>query len=370
MALSHFALALAAADFIGSTLSALGSGFIILCYVFLPVKRHYRHLLILNLAVADFMNGINNGISGAFVLAQGPLQYSAACVANGLIGQLSVQATDTSIFAIAIVTVVIVTETRDGWLSKRTRWKVAVVCASTWVLPIITSFVALGKGYYSAVSGNWCWIRTEPAYLRYVLTHAWRFLFIFSEIGLYVYLYIHLRKSFRTMNFLIANQIQVSTEASIPSHLSSVSAEPPRDPELKIHVSQTQFNKVDGDSSAEKFRPVDGPDVSDEEAPPPTPHYYPPGKSSASVRQSPIPAMDEKRQRQVARVLLLNAYPIAYIVLWIPGLCNRLVEASGHTSRVLQLMQATTQFVGFANALTYGWNENVAKSLKEAIKRW
>ncbi|KAK0470350.1 G protein-coupled glucose receptor regulating Gpa2-domain-containing protein [Desarmillaria tabescens] len=366
MALSHFALALAVANFIGSTLSALGSGFIILCYVCLPVKRHYRHLLILNLAVADFTNGLNNGISGAFVLAKGQLRYNTACVANGFIGQLSVQATDTSIFAIAVVTVIIVTGTQDGWLSERTWWKVALVCASTWVLPIITSFVALGKGYYSAVSGNWCWIHTEPAYLRYVLTHAWRFLFIFSEIGLYAYLYIHLKKRFRTMNFLIANQINTSTGSSNPSHLSFLSADPQRGPDLKTHVSQVQFNE---ETSGEKFRSVEQPDIRDEEAPPPTQHYYPPRPSSAHVHHSSIPVMDEKRQRQVAKILLLNAYPIAYIVLWIPGLCNRLVEASGHTSRVLQLMQATTQFVGFANALTYGWNENVAKSMREATKR-
>ncbi|KAK0214156.1 G protein-coupled glucose receptor regulating Gpa2-domain-containing protein [Armillaria fumosa] len=368
MTLSHFALALAVANFVGSTLSALGSGFIILCYVFLPVKRHHRHLLILNLAVADFINGLNNSISGVFVLAKGPLPYNAACVANGFIGQLSVQATDTSIFAIAIVTVIVVTGPPDGWLSNRSRWKVALVCASTWVLPIITSSVALGRGYYSAVSGNWCWIHTEPAYLRYVLAHAWRFFFIFSEIGLYAYLYIHLKKRFRTMNFLIANQVNTSTGSSNRSHSSIVSADPPRGPEIKMHVSQVQFNEeISADS--EKAPPLDRPDILDEEGPPPTQYYYPPRASSAHVHHSSIPVMDEKKQRQVAKILLLNAYPIAYIVLWIPGLCNRLVEASGHTSRVLQLMQATTQFVGIANALTYGWNENVAKSMREAAKR-
>ncbi|KAK0439991.1 uncharacterized protein EV420DRAFT_1228021, partial [Desarmillaria tabescens] len=70
----------------------------------------------------------------------------------------------------------------------------------------------------------------------------------------------------------------------------------------------------------------------------------------------------------ISKMLLLNAYPIAYIVLWIPGICNRLVEASGHSSRVLQIMQASTQFVGFANALTYGWNENVARNITEKVR--
>ncbi len=77
----------------------------------------------------------------------------------------------------------------------------------------------------------------------------------------------------------------------------------------------------------------------------------------------------QDRQKHLSKILLLNAYPIAYIMLWIPGLCNRLVEASGHTSKVLQILQASTQFVGFANALTYGWNESVAKSIKEMVRR-
>ncbi|KAK0199400.1 hypothetical protein DFS33DRAFT_1368007 [Desarmillaria ectypa] len=187
----------------------------------------------------------------------------------------------------------------------------------------------------------------------------------FSEIGVYVYLYIHLKKRFRAMNFLIANQINTSTESSNRSHWSFVPADAPRSPRLKIHVSQVKFNE---NNCSGRFRPVEQPDITDGEAPPPTQHYYPPRTSIARVHHSSIHVMYEKRQRQVAKILLLNAYPIAYIVLWIPGLCNRLVEASGHTSRVLQLMQATTQFVGFTNALTYGWNENVAKSMREATK--
>ena len=73
----------------------------------------------------------------------------------------------------------------------------------------------------------------------------------------------------------------------------------------------------------------------------------------------------DARYQAVQRALLLNAYPLAYIVLLLPGLANRLIEAAGHTSYVAQFMQATTQLVGLANALTYGWNERVAKQLRE-----
>ncbi len=73
----------------------------------------------------------------------------------------------------------------------------------------------------------------------------------------------------------------------------------------------------------------------------------------------------DTRYQTIQRALLLNAYPLAYIILLLPGIANRLVEATGHSSIITQFMQATTQLVGLANALTYGWNERVAKQLKE-----
>lgn len=70
------------------------------------------------------------------------------------------------------------------------------------------------------------------------------------------------------------------------------------------------------------------------------------------------------RMTAIQRVLLLNAYPLLYIILWIPGLANRLIEASGHSSQVFQVLQSSTQFVGLANAMTFGWNEEVATHIR------
>lgn len=67
----------------------------------------------------------------------------------------------------------------------------------------------------------------------------------------------------------------------------------------------------------------------------------------------------------VQRALLLNSYPLAYIILWIPAIVNRFSEITGHSSTVLQFLQVTAQLIGLANALTYGWNERVAQQLKE-----
>jgi hypothetical protein len=78
----------------------------------------------------------------------------------------------------------------------------------------------------------------------------------------------------------------------------------------------------------------------------------------------------DAQYQAIQRALLLNAYPLAYIILWIPGIVNRLIEATGRQSTVTQFLQATTQLVGLANALTYGWNEKVATQLrKRFLKR-
>jgi len=75
------------------------------------------------------------------------------------------------------------------------------------------------------------------------------------------------------------------------------------------------------------------------------------------------------RYQAIRRMLLLNAYPLAYIILSIPGIVNRLLEASGHKSHIMQAIQASMQFVGLANALTYGWNERMGTRVRERFRR-
>ena len=74
-------------------------------------------------------------------------------------------------------------------------------------------------------------------------------------------------------------------------------------------------------------------------------------------------------EREIKRMLLLNAYPILYIILWTPGMLNRLVEAAGHKSRTLSIMQCTTQYIGLANAITYGFNKHLRKLVVKDLNR-
>jgi hypothetical protein len=77
---------------------------------------------------------------------------------------------------------------------------------------------------------------------------------------------------------------------------------------------------------------------------------------------------DNSQYQAIQKILLLNGYPFAYIILWIPGIINRLFEVSGHPSRVTQFMQASTQLVGLANAVTYGWNETIALQIRKRFR--
>jgi len=60
---------------------------------------------------------------------------------------------------------------------------------------------------------------------------------------------------------------------------------------------------------------------------------------------------------EAQKIMLLNAYPIIYIILWLPGMANRVAEATGHEIRVLIIMQSSTTYIGLAHAVMFGWNE-------------
>jgi hypothetical protein len=143
----------------------------------------------------------------------------------------------------------------------------------------------------------------------------------------------------------------------------------PKDPQNPPHI---QYKAWDDDESP--YIPYSNKSQNVDEIP--TPSTVQPSQGSIDKQNNVISAHimahrrdDSTRVRNprliaIEKVLLLNAYPLLYIILLLPGLVNRLVEASGHSSQVVQVMQSTTQFVGLANAFTFGWNEEVARQLK------
>ncbi|KAF9489752.1 hypothetical protein BDN71DRAFT_1511848 [Pleurotus eryngii] len=346
MPLSDFTLALSVLNFVGSVLSSIGSGFIIVCYLVLPIRRHFRHVHILNLAIADFINATNNSASGSLILIRREnLSRGPACILNGFVTQISVQATDTAILAITTTTVYTITRISRSH-AIQTEWSnraIVLTCIAIWILPAITSFLALGMHWYGPVSGNWCWLVEKPSFLRYVLTHGWRYLFMLVEICLSLYLYVFLRRHFRALRVPMissvpANSIQSPTFSPMSFTNSNTEREQKRD------LSETYDAPINVLNSHNTV------------------------VISAS-RPSMASQMESPRYKAVQRILLLNAYPFFYIILWIPGLANRIVEASGHSSKIAQILQASTQFVGLANAITYGWNERIARELRRKYFR-
>lgn len=71
-----------------------------------------------------------------------------------------------------------------------------------------------------------------------------------------------------------------------------------------------------------------------------------------------------QRKQAVRKMLLLNGYPILYVILWIPGMATRIWEAFGVAPLWLRGMQASTQLVGLANALTYAYNEQLVQRIR------
>lgn len=60
-----------------------------------------------------------------------------------------------------------------------------------------------------------------------------------------------------------------------------------------------------------------------------------------------------KADHEIWKMLLLNMYPVTYLILWLPGIANRIAEGMGHEVRALVILQSSTQFIGFANAAVY-----------------
>ncbi|KAJ6263902.1 hypothetical protein Dda_0039 [Drechslerella dactyloides] len=414
-------MTIAVLNLIGSLTSLLGSGFITITYLILPIKRHFRHSLILNLAIADFTNSINNSVSGLWRLTtRREIPDGPGCIANGFMGQLSVQATDTSILAIAIVTVWSLTR-KTMIRESLPRTTTFLICGATWILPLTTSFIVLGLNRYGPVSGNWCWIIAEPSYFRYAMTHGWRFAFILLEVIMYTYLHFYIRRRFGTIldgsrtntntakstvrehvgdprhdsfapHALTTSQVDPLSTINDDGEIQPVKAlqDPNDDPESagafgrgQVWVSEEPYGKdtttTDGITTTVTAAPSSRPETANTtETTTRHPRFNNPfahrPRGADDLAEDPNEETDKHikqsnaaRSRRVRRILLLNAYPAMYILLWIPGIANRLIEASGGSSPVTQILQASTQFVGLANAITYGWNERVGRQLSDYI---
>ncbi|VUC28821.1 unnamed protein product [Clonostachys rosea] len=360
-------LAVSIPTFVGSSLSFFAASTVLLLQLIYPPGRHFRHALIVNLLISDLMNSLGNTISGAYFLSQGSTPAtnanpSAACVANAWVNQLSVQTIDFNILLISVI--VLISVVRAHWISDLSTRAQIFFCVGAWIPGLITSNVALGLNSYGFVSGNWCWIRTDRLDLRYGLTHGWRLAIFFATIAIYTCIYVQIKRIYGKVR-AVGGTFDLSVESQT------------RDPELGLpHTSDTHQVLPSGESTLPQgngsqqqansggFHPSFSRQTSTSGT-----------RSVAPLNSQPSFTPTLKSQEfmppppKIQKMLLMNGYPIAYIILWIPGIANRLVESThGSSPQWLSILQASTQFIGLINALTYGISEQMKRRAWESWK--
>ncbi|KAK8172748.1 G protein-coupled glucose receptor regulating Gpa2-domain-containing protein, partial [Phyllosticta citrichinensis] len=351
---------------VGSLLSCVATSAVLVCYaLYRGQQRSFRHALVFNLALAEFVNTLNNSISGSIKVANhGGLTPGFLCSLNGFIGQLSIQAADFSILAIALVT--LLTVKHFAYMPRASWGKKLAICLSVYIVPVVTSTVSVSLRVVAPVSGNWCWISQDKTALRYALGHGWRFAVMFGTMFIYIYLAAYMRK-----NFFSSYLSDISSGASYG--ISDAVDDDNDDDRTESQIELANILKnpaaIERDDS-----PLRGELPMHQHAH----HHRRPSQSNAGSRAArrgthhssrrpsaatmgkgvPATTTSRKVEREVKRMMMLNAYPVLYVLLWIPGAVNRFFEASGHKVKWLAIAQSSTQYVGLANALTYGINEH------------
>ncbi|KAI8653771.1 Git3 domain-containing protein [Fusarium sp. Ph1] len=319
----------------GSALSCLATTFVLISFII--YRRHlrsFRHVLVLNLVVAEFINTLNNSVSGIIFLKTGELQPGTPCVVNGMVGQFSVQAADLSILAIALVTLLTVTRfvympgvSTKGWI---------LTCLSVWTIPLITSLTPTFLGEMVPVGGNWCWISAGRPDLRYGMGHGWRFLVIFSTIAIYIYIWAYLR---RHLGSKPVNQRSSSYDTPSTGTMGSFWSKCGRKGGFQV-MKDEEVELIERHGQGATLQ--------------------------TNASEFPIRRDTHEVEVEIKRMMLLNAHPFMYVLLWMPGLINRIMEASGHSTSktTIAALQISTQYIGLANALTYGFNHHLRDRLK------
>ena len=283
-----------------------------------------------------------------------------------------VKAADFSVLAIAVLT--FMTLTFNRWVSNTSMLQTVLICASVWVIPVITGTIALALGKYQPVSGNWCWIAPEPLWLRYILGHGWRMSIFLVVIILYSIIFTVVRR--RLMARVNSNQHHYSVtygsqveltqgqEQLIHAHDEILKG---KKPGLGASPDDGKFLSNAGDAPASKFVDlglegkndrIKRPELArsafsyDDDAERQTRLQRLALKPKLRIIQS------SKLDQETWHWFLLSAFPLSYILVWIPGLANRFVELSGNSSSWLSALQAMTQLTGLVNAMVYGLREH------------
>lgn len=298
------------------------------------------------------------------------------------------------------------------------RTKKILLCISIWIIPLATGSIAVAMGVMMPSGANWCWISASRTDLRYALTHAWRFAVIVAIICIYGYVYYHTSRRFKSLavvpsqstgghNSMAMHSRHASiqkTTTTTPYAMATQPPPPPLPPPTPADPDPTadhsQLRNLHGRSWLRLSNCPEAPLPPDSAlaketisslnrtATAATDDWEEASSrrnnnnnnrpltrtgTGAEKKNKSSEAQKQKRvEREVKRMLLMNAYPILYVLLWIPGMVNRLLQAAGHplSSRVLDALQAAPVFIGFANAVTYGFNQHLRRRIAGDFYYW
>lgn len=266
------------------------------------------------------------------------------------------------------------------------------------------------KNYYGPVSGNWCWIEKQYLRQRYTLNHGWRFAIFVISLCTYIYVFVYMSRRLRPQGLS-------NLSSSIPDDLDyeKIHSKPRDDAVLagcgvtpRLSLDKAALRPTTTQNSEEQHRAASSSDfpgqlqisptrtASHDESTMTMPHVAAVGITSqeeiniridlekgidnTSLRSIPVKSLgttlrtrraasrsDHKTKvdREIWRMLLLNMYPVTYLILWIPGIANRIAEGMGYEVRALVILQSSTQFIGLANASVYVYKEH-----KRDIREW
>jgi hypothetical protein len=236
--------------------------------------------------------------------------------------------------------------------------------------------------------------------LRYALTHGWRIAIFFATIGIYTYIYIHLKRSFGVLR--IKGGLSSATSGGQSSgsgnhnrsgqqqqqrfgsgNASERGLEESGDTQHILETTSYEVTMELGDNIGQKdVRSGAQWEVSSSPAGQGNArsegkqaHFDSKNSRGNNDNNNNLPSSSAATPHfrtsvmppppNLKRMMLMNGYPLAYIILWIPGIANRLAESLDSSPVWLKALQSSTQFVGFVNAVTYGFSEQRTHALKQ-----
>mgnify|MGYP004509168237 CR=1 FL=1 len=247
------------------------------------------------------------------------------------------------------------------------------------------------------MSGNWCWIEKQHLRQRYTLNHGWRFAIFVTSLCTYIYVFVYMSRRLRPQGLS-------NPSSSIPDDLDyekidsrtrddAVLAGCSATPRISLDEaaerpdagqSKKHRRAVSSFSFARKLQVDTTPNLSHDNDHTTTPQtddiassedthvlvdlekgLKEPSITALPIRRATRPDTKTKVDREIWKMLLLNMYPVTYLILWLPGIANRIAEGIGHEVRVLVVLQSSTQFIGLANATVYLYKEH-----RRDVREW